>query len=222
MSQSKSEPKPERICRECGAPNDPDASECWLCHRRDWRSDATSPPAKADVSAGGDPTRRRIAIAIVVGTAVILGLGMILDIWERSDFWGFGLVLATLVIPVGLMIWTRVRKRPAQSPSMTNRELAAAGTTIAAGVILLTWLFQAAASESISTILVVLVFLAMPAGLITAAKVRRRRREGRPMTRLQVTASVIFLTVLLPPLLLMSLVIAFALICLAAGQMNSL
>jgi hypothetical protein len=24
-------------CRHCGATNDSGASECWLCHRRDWR-----------------------------------------------------------------------------------------------------------------------------------------------------------------------------------------
>jgi hypothetical protein len=30
-------PKPELKCRHCGASNDPGASECWLCQRRDWR-----------------------------------------------------------------------------------------------------------------------------------------------------------------------------------------
>jgi hypothetical protein len=41
------------------------------------------------------------------------------------------------------------------------------------------------------------------------------------MSGLQVTASVIFLAVLLPPLILTSLVIAFVLICLATGQLNA-
>lgn len=28
--------KPEPICWDCGAPNAPGSSECWLCQRRDW------------------------------------------------------------------------------------------------------------------------------------------------------------------------------------------
>ena len=34
MSKAEAEPNPEPTCRDCGATNDPGASECWLCHRR--------------------------------------------------------------------------------------------------------------------------------------------------------------------------------------------
>ena len=34
---SDQKPKPEPTCWDCGAPNDPGSSECWLCQRRDWR-----------------------------------------------------------------------------------------------------------------------------------------------------------------------------------------
>ena len=216
MSQPGSGPMPEAICRECGATNDAGASECWLCHRRDWRSDGTSPAAKR----GADPSRRLIAIAVVTGSVAILSLGMLLDIRDRSDFWGLGLVLATLAIPLGLMLWARARGRPRRGPSPTNRELAAAGATIATGVILLAWLVQAAGPESIGHIAWILTCLAVPAGLITWARAQSRRREGRPMSGLQLTASMIFLAVLLPPLLLASLMISLFVICVATGQMN--
>jgi ribosomal protein L40E len=209
-------PRYPLICRECGAENDPGASECWLCQRRDWRPDGASVPVKAAEPSGGPLSRRPIAIAIVAGTVVILGLGMVLDIWNRSDFWGVGLLIATLVIPLGLILWARARRRPPGGPSMSNRDVAAAGSTIAAAVILLTWLYQAADPWTFSTVAAILAILAVPAGLITLRRARRRSREGRPMTALQVAASMVFLTVLLPPLLAMSLVIALWLVCVAS------
>ena len=42
MSQAESQPKPDLTCWDCGAANDPDASECWLCQRRNWRSDGAT------------------------------------------------------------------------------------------------------------------------------------------------------------------------------------
>ncbi|MGP0067247.1 MAG: hypothetical protein ACLQGP_27090 [Isosphaeraceae bacterium] len=38
-------------CRHCGATNHTDASECWLCHRRDWRGTPKNRP--------GHPSRPR-------------------------------------------------------------------------------------------------------------------------------------------------------------------
>jgi hypothetical protein len=212
MSETK--PSPEPTCWDCGAANDPGASECWLCHRRDWRAAGASVSAKSDVSRGESHPRLTIAIVIVAGASAILGLGMLMDIWERSDLWGLALLIPTLAIPVGLSFWARARKRPPSGHSMTNRELAAAGATIASGVILMVWLVPAVGSIHIA----ILIFwvLAIPAGLITAVRARRRSLQGRPMTALQLTASVIFLAVLLPALILTSLVIAILLICLAA------
>jgi hypothetical protein len=37
MIQGKSGPSSDSRCRHCRATNDPDAWECWLCSRRDWR-----------------------------------------------------------------------------------------------------------------------------------------------------------------------------------------
>jgi hypothetical protein len=36
------------ICRDCGAPNDPDSSECWLCQRRDWKPGAIAVSARSE------------------------------------------------------------------------------------------------------------------------------------------------------------------------------
>lgn len=210
--------KPEPTCWDCGAANDPGASECWLCHRRDWRTAGASIPAKADVSRGDGHPGRSVAIVIIAGASAILGLGMVLDIWERSDLWGLALLIPTLAIPVGLSIWARTRERPPRGQSMTNRELAAAGATIAAGVILMAWLVPVVGSIYIVTM--IFGALAIPAGLITAVRARRRSLRGRPMTGLQLTASVIFLAVLLPAMILTSLVIAILLICMVSGPPN--
>jgi hypothetical protein len=40
MSVMKPGSKPEETCWDCGAANWPEARECWLCHRRDWKSGA--------------------------------------------------------------------------------------------------------------------------------------------------------------------------------------
>ena len=121
----------------------------------------------------------------------------------------------TLLIPVVLIVWTRARKRSLPGQPMTTLEFITAGTTIAAGAILLAWLVRA--FDSIAIVAVMFGVLAVPAGLFTWGRARRRRRQGRPMTGLQLTASVVFLAVLLPALLLMSLVVAGFLICLATG-----
>jgi len=43
MSQVESEPRWSGPCWDCGAENDPGASECWLCHRRDWHGSSRLP-----------------------------------------------------------------------------------------------------------------------------------------------------------------------------------
>ncbi len=37
MSPPKSQLDPDLLCWDCGVSNKPNARECWLCHRRDWR-----------------------------------------------------------------------------------------------------------------------------------------------------------------------------------------
>ncbi len=220
MNPSKPDPMPEPTCRECGATNEPGATECWLCQRRDWQS--AEPATKASVRQRDDPTRRRIAIAIVASVVVILGSGMLLDILGRPNLEGPLLLIPTLAIPVILIVWAHFQRRLPRGPSMTNRELAAAGSTIAASAILLTWFFTTAAgsADSLAYAATMLGILAVPAAAITWWRAWRRHQQGRPMTALQLIASFAFLTVLLPPLLLLSLAIALWLVCVATGQMG--
>ena len=44
------EPKSPLKCWDCGAENDPDASECRLCHRRDWKPGAIAVSARSESS----------------------------------------------------------------------------------------------------------------------------------------------------------------------------
>lgn len=213
MSPPELEPKAELTCSECGARNEPGATECWLCQRRDW--EGAGAPAKAGNPRGVDLPRRRNAM--VFGAIAILSLGMLLDLWARWNLLVPVLVFVLLVIPLGLTLWARGRRQPPSARSMTRLDLAASSSTIAAGVILVIWLVGSAGFENVSFLAAILAVLAIPAGLFTWTRARRRRWEGRPMTVLQVTASMIFLTVLLPTLLLLSLVIALWLVCVAAG-----
>jgi hypothetical protein len=64
-----SQAKPEPRCWDCGAPNDPGARECWLCHRRDWLSGAIVSPSK-----GGAPRRSTWDQFSKGDVAVLLGL----------------------------------------------------------------------------------------------------------------------------------------------------
>ena len=75
--------KSSLTCRECQAPNDPDASECWLCHRRDWRSNSapsattTKSTAKATFLNMWMPVGETLLILMlavaVVGNRLLLG-----------------------------------------------------------------------------------------------------------------------------------------------------
>ncbi len=42
MNPRESKPKKGLNCRDCGADNSPDARECWLCLRSDWRPGAAA------------------------------------------------------------------------------------------------------------------------------------------------------------------------------------
>jgi hypothetical protein len=167
------------------------------------------------VSPGERYSRRPFAIAIVAGAVAILGLGIVLDLWAQSTAWGLALLLLILLVPVALRIRPRSRKPSTRSRSPTRRELISATGTIVAGAILVTWMTQAVGS--IRIVASIVGVLAVPASLYTLERDRLRRLEGRPMSGLQLTASVVFLAILLPVLILMSLFIALLLVCLVTG-----
>jgi len=83
MSQAESEPRWSGPCRECGAENDPGASECWLCHRRDWHASSRLPTSPKPA-----PSRM---FGMVLSVNALAALGMV--------------VLGGLAIVAGLFIW---------------------------------------------------------------------------------------------------------------------
>jgi hypothetical protein len=95
---------------------------------------------------------------------------------------------------------------------MTALESTAAFTTIAVGAIVVLWLVKAAGGAVAFTIFGI---FALPAALYTWQRARSRRHEGRHMTGLQLTASMLFGAVLFPGLVATSLYIALYLICVA-------
>jgi hypothetical protein len=95
MSQSKPGPDPEPTCWECGATNDPGASECWLCQRPDWRWRAIA------VGAGHGPSRDEEAAppgegsgraatwltgALLGGLISAAGVALVIAIWPVLVF----------------------------------------------------------------------------------------------------------------------------------------
>jgi ribosomal protein L40E len=204
MNPPEPQPKSAAVCWDCGATNDPDASECWLCQRRNWRSDGAKVPAAPGAFPRVGLSQVSIWIAFLAGALLLLGLAMAVGLPQV-------LLLSVIVlVPVGLAIGARTRTptQPVRGQLMTNLEVTAAWSMIAAAGILLVW----AAQYTGSMVFKVFLILLIPAGLITWA-----RAQSRPMTGLQFTASVLFLAVMLPVLLLTSLVIALWLVCLATG-----
>jgi hypothetical protein len=206
MSRAGAEAKPAPTCWDCGATNDTDASECWLCHRRDWSVTKGSRPAKTAASREGNRFWARAAIIIVIGASSILCAGMTLDASSGAYLWLYSLPLAVFVV---LMIWSRFQNRPRTGQPMTALQFAASIATIAAGMIVIAWLVRAQGAVSLG-ILIPFVVLAI---VYTVWRAKNRSRDQRPMTVLEFTASVVFLAVFVPPLMLTSLFIALLLIC---------
>ncbi|MGP0067245.1 MAG: hypothetical protein ACLQGP_27080 [Isosphaeraceae bacterium] len=113
MSQAQPTPNPNLNCRECGAVNDPGASECWLCNRRDWRgpprfptSPKPAPPPMSDHS--------NALIGVTLGLVALGGLVI-----------APGLVLAMVIVVAPAWAVAEVianRRRNRGLPTSTTRK----------------------------------------------------------------------------------------------------
>ncbi len=109
MNPGEPQPKTGLNCRECGADNPPDARECWLCLRSDWRPGAAarSEPSTAP-RVGGSRIAWLIvliAMAALVGGIVAQTRGMDVVLWI-SQTRGVGLVLwISQTRGLGLVLW---------------------------------------------------------------------------------------------------------------------
>jgi ribosomal protein L40E len=107
------------ICWDCGATNDPGASECWLCHRRNWRADAASPASRSVATtserAGLTWIHSVDSVVIVLALAVVeSGVAMVAP--------GLGIILLILLIPAWVITEWRARRR--DTPMSAPRKLA--------------------------------------------------------------------------------------------------
>ncbi len=99
-------PRPATICRDCQATNDPAASECWLCGRRDWRGNPASPATKPLAKTVG---RARLmswfeTILIVLALAVV-GAGIV----RLAP--GVGIAFLILLVPAWVITEKTARSR---------------------------------------------------------------------------------------------------------------
>ncbi len=105
MNPSEPTPKTGLNCRECGADNPPDARECWLCLRSDWRGEAAARSEPSIAPRVGDP---RIAwLMVLIGmAAVVCGIVVIEPISGVS----LGILLALAWVITEIRAYRRDRR----------------------------------------------------------------------------------------------------------------
>jgi ribosomal protein L40E len=114
MSQAEPTPNPDLTCRDCGAVNDPGATECWLCQRRDWRRPRRLPvPPKPAPSRMSDNAWPLIALTLglVALGGVVIAPGLVI-----------GLLIVVLPAWVGAE-WIAHRRRNRGLPTSTARKV---------------------------------------------------------------------------------------------------
>jgi hypothetical protein len=104
MSETK--PSPEPTCWDCGAPNDPGASECWLCQRTDWKK---YPGLRRGRPALEVP--RRGPMSTIAGWMILIAaIGVAVGIFREAP--GLAVVLLVSVVPaLALTEWKAYRRR---------------------------------------------------------------------------------------------------------------
>jgi hypothetical protein len=122
-------PNPEPTCWDCGAANDPGASECWLCHRRDWRRSPRDPmPMKPEPSptSGHRSPLGALALGLVVIGVVAIAPALVLvviEVYELGPWLVFGLLIFVAPAWFGAVVIAR-RRRKRGLPTSIARKLA--------------------------------------------------------------------------------------------------
>ena len=96
-------PPASRRCFDCGAENDLSVSECWLCHRQDWREgSAGAKPQSLDSRRIIDELHREALVSMAgrIGwvALILMVLGTLLV--EPGLAIGLGISAVLMVIPV--------------------------------------------------------------------------------------------------------------------------
>jgi hypothetical protein len=112
-----SEPMPEPNCWDCGAPNDPGASECWLCQRRDWRKFPglrTRPSPPPNLPTHGPLSTIAGWMVVIAVIAVELGLSVTAP--------GLAVVLLVSVVPALAVTELKAYRRRRRGEPMSTGE----------------------------------------------------------------------------------------------------
>ncbi len=117
-------PRAVPICRDCGATNDLDASECWLCQRRDWRADPASAAIKPDAG-----TFDRLKLFSSLETLLIAMALAVVEVGVARLAPGLGVVLLVLLVPAWAITEWKARHRVEPMPVLHKFGLMA-GLTI--------------------------------------------------------------------------------------------
>src|SRR5947207_13447675 len=105
---------PDLICWDCGATNDPGASECWLCQRRDWRRDP------------GPLPRRRVPpprgpLSSIAGWMVLIALiAVVAGVFRLAP--GLGIALLIFALPAWAITEVKARRRHRRNLPMSGME----------------------------------------------------------------------------------------------------
>jgi hypothetical protein len=122
-------PESSPSCWDCGATNDPGASECWLCQRRDWRRSSRGPmPMKPEPSPTSGHRSPLVALKlglVVIGVfliAPVLGMAVYL-LYALGDWLVFVPLIFVAPAWFGAVVSAR-RRRKRGLPTSIARKLA--------------------------------------------------------------------------------------------------
>jgi ribosomal protein L40E len=115
MSQAEPTPNSDLTCRDCGAVNDPGATECWLCQRRDWRGPPRFPmspkPAPLSPTSGNASSLIGLTLGLVALGGIVIAPGLVI-----------GLLIVVLPAWAGAA-WIAHRRRNRGLPTSTTRKV---------------------------------------------------------------------------------------------------
>jgi len=140
-------PHPELICWDCGATNDPAASECWLCQRRDWRKHPDDRPGYSAL-----PARTRGPLSTIGGwMALIAVIGVAAAIFRDAP--GLAVLLFVSVVPALIVTEVKARSRRRRGEPMSVSERVAWVIGLAIVIPILLWIALIAAVFAYCTLI---------------------------------------------------------------------
>jgi hypothetical protein len=134
-----SQPMTEPTCWDCGATNDPGASECWLCHRGDWDKD----PGIRWLPSGPDRPRRGPMSTIAGWMILIAVIGVAIGLFRETP--GLAFILLVSVAPALAVTEVKAyrRRRRGEPMSAWERTFWLLGLTILIPILAAVALFVA-------------------------------------------------------------------------------